>query len=59
MPPAVRPAYQWFLPLPAAFVLAVLWMTVLWMAGVGILGSVALVLYSVGWVLVRLVAGSG
>jgi hypothetical protein len=41
------------LGLPPAFVLAVLWL-----AGVALLGSIALVLYSTGWLLVPAVAGS-
>ena len=45
--------YERFLGLPPAFVLAVLWM-----AGVALLGSIALVLYSTGWLLVEAVAGS-
>jgi hypothetical protein len=45
-------AYDWFLQLPPVVVLLVLWG-----AGVALLGSCALVLYWVGWVLVGLMAG--
>jgi hypothetical protein len=41
------------LELPPVFVLAVLWTV-----GVTMLGSVTVVLYSTGWVLDQLVAGS-
>jgi hypothetical protein len=41
------------LGLPPAFVLAVMWV-----AGVALLGSIALMLYSTGWALVQLAAGS-
>jgi hypothetical protein len=40
------------LELPVPVVLAVLWMV-----GAALLGSIALALYSTGWVLVQLVAG--
>ena len=53
VPHAVGRTYERFLELPPAFVLAVLWV-----AGVALLGSIALVLYSTGWLLVQLVAGS-
>ena len=43
--------YERFLELPPAFVLAVLWMV-----GVALLGSIALVLYSTAWALVQSVA---
>ncbi len=33
-------------------------LAVLWMAGVALLGSIVLALYSTGWVLVQAVAGS-
>jgi hypothetical protein len=46
-------AYEWFLELPVVIVL-----TVLWVAGVALLGSCALVLYMAGSVLVRSLAGS-
>ncbi len=52
LPLTVGQAYERFLELPVVVVLAVLWM-----AGAALLGSIALVLYSVGWVLVRSVAG--
>ena len=52
MPLTVGQAYERFLELPVVVVLAVLWL-----AGTALLGSVALVLYSPGWVLVRSVAG--
>ena len=52
MPLTVGQAYERFLELPVVVVLAVLWL-----AGTALLGSVALVLYSIGWVLVRSVAG--
>ena len=50
--PAVGRAYGRFLELPAALVLAVLWV-----AGAMLLGSGALVVYLAGWMLVRSVAG--
>ncbi len=50
--PAVGRAYGRYFELPVALVVAGLWL-----AGVTILGTVALVLYLAGWVLVRLVAG--
>lgn len=53
MPIELRRTYERFLGQPPAFVLAVMWM-----AGVALLGSIALVLYSTGWVLVQAVAGS-
>jgi hypothetical protein len=53
LPIALGRTYERFLGLPPAFVLAVLWM-----AGVALLGSIALVLYSTGWLLVQAVAGS-
>ena len=46
-------AYERFLGLPPAFVLAVMWV-----AGVALLGSIALLLYSTDWALVQLAAGS-
>ena len=46
-------AYEWFLQLPVVIVLLVLWV-----GGVALLGSCALVLYWVGSVLVRSLAGS-
>ncbi len=49
----VESAYEGFLELPSAVVLLVLWV-----AGVALLGSIALVLYSTGGALVRLAAGS-
>ena len=52
LPLTVGQAYERFLELPVVVVLAVLWL-----AGTALLGSVALVLYSPGWVLVRSVAG--
>jgi hypothetical protein len=52
LPPTVGQAYERFLELPVVVVLAVMWL-----AGATLLGSVALALYSVGWVLVRSVAG--
>lgn len=45
-------AYEWFLKLPVAIVLVVLWT-----AGVGILSFCALMLYAC-WVLLRAVVGS-
>jgi hypothetical protein len=39
-------AYEWFLELQVPVVLAVLWI-----AGVTLIGSAMLVLYSVGWLL--------
>ncbi len=53
MPIALGRTYERFLGLPPAFVLAVLWI-----AGVALLGSIALVLYSTVWVLVQAVVGS-
>ena len=53
LPLTVGRTYERFLELPPVFVLAVLWTV-----GVTLLGSVTLVLYSTGWVLVQLVAGS-
>ena len=53
MPLTVGQAYERFLELPVVVVLAVLWL-----AGTALLGSVALVLYSAGWVLVQLVVGA-
>jgi hypothetical protein len=53
LPLSIGRAYERFLVLPPAFVL-----TVMWVAGVALLGSIALMLYSVGWVLVQLAAGS-
>jgi hypothetical protein len=52
LPPTVGQAYERFLGLPVVVVLAVMWL-----AGAALLGSVALVLYSTGWALVRLAAG--
>jgi hypothetical protein len=52
LPPMVGQAYERFLELPVVVVLAVMWV-----AGAALLGSVALALYSAGWVLVRSVAG--
>ena len=52
MPLTVGQAYERFLELPVVVVLAVMWL-----AGAALLGPVALVLYSAGWVLVRAVAG--
>jgi hypothetical protein len=51
LPHAVGRTYERFLELPPAFVLAVLWMV-----GVALLGSIALVLYSSAWALVQSVA---
>jgi hypothetical protein len=53
LPIALGRTYERFLGLPPALVLAVLWV-----AGVALLGSIALVLYWTGWVLVQAVAGS-
>ena len=47
MPLAIGRTYERFLGLPPAFVLAVMWVT-----GTALLGSIALVLYSTGWVLI-------
>ncbi len=47
--PTIGRAYERFLELPVAFVLAVMWVV-----GVALMGSGALVLYSVGVVLVGL-----
>jgi hypothetical protein len=52
-PHAVGRTYERFLELPPAFVLAVMWV-----AGAALLGSIALLLYSTAWALVRLAAGS-
>jgi hypothetical protein len=52
LPLTIGRAFERFLELPVVVVLAVMWL-----AGVALLGSVALVLYSAGWVLVRAVAG--
>ncbi len=52
-PHAVGRTYERFLELPPAFVLAVMWLV-----GAALLGSIALVLYSTAWALVRSVAGS-
>ncbi len=49
----VATAYEWFLNLPPVVVLLVLWV-----GGVALLGTCALVLYWVGRVLVGLMAGS-
>ncbi len=49
---AVGQPYERFLELPVALMLAVMWV-----AGVVLMGSGALVLYSVGLVLVRLMGG--
>jgi hypothetical protein len=49
----VATAYEWFLNLPP-----VVPMTVLWVVGVALVGTCALVLYWVGRVLVGLMAGS-
>ena len=49
----VESAYEWFLELPPAVVLVVLWV-----AGAVLLGSCALVLYMAGSVVVRSLAGS-
>ena len=51
-PLALGRTYERFLELPVPVVLAVLWMV-----GAALLGSIALALYSTGWVLVQLVAG--
>jgi hypothetical protein len=45
---AVEQAYEWFLELPVPLVLAALWF-----AGLAIIGSVSLVLYLYGALLVR------
>ena len=45
-------AYEWFLELPVVIVL-----TVMWVAGVALLGSCALALYMAGSVVVRSLAG--
>ena len=50
-------AYEWFLQLPRVVVVSVV-VSVLWVAGVALLGSCALVLYMAGSVLVRSLAGS-
>jgi hypothetical protein len=49
----VASAYEWFLELPPVVVLLEMWVT-----GVALLGSCALVLYWVGRVLVGLMVGS-
>src|SRR4028119_2229855 len=51
LPIALGRTYERFLGLPPAVVFAVLWM-----AGVALLGSIALVLYSTAWALVQSVA---
>ena len=51
LPLSIGQAYERFLGLPPAFVLAVMWV-----AGVALLGSIALVLYSSAWALVQSVA---
>ncbi len=53
LPLSIGQAYERFLGLPPALVLAVMWV-----AGVALLGSVALVLYSAGWALEQAVAGA-
>ncbi len=53
LPPSIGQAYERFLGLPPAFVLAAMWVT-----GVALLGSIALVLCSTGRALIRLAAGS-
>ncbi len=53
LPLTVGQAYERFLELPVVVVLAVMWV-----AGVALLGSVALVLYSAGWALEQAVAGA-
>jgi hypothetical protein len=45
-------AYEWFLDLPVAAVLVVLWL-----AGMGLVGFCALALY-LGWDLLRVVVGT-
>ena len=52
-PLTISQAYERFLELPAVVVIAVLWMV-----GVALLGSIALVLYMTGAWLVQVVAGS-
>ena len=52
LPLTIGQANERFLALPPAFVLAVMWV-----AGVALLVSIALVLYSTGCPLVQLVAG--
>jgi hypothetical protein len=53
----VASAYEWFLQLPRVVVVSVV-VSVLWVAGVALLGSGALVLYWIVRVLVGLMAGS-
>ncbi len=53
LPLSIGQAYERFLGLPPAFVLLVMWV-----AGVALLGSIALVLCSTGWLLVHAMAGS-
>ncbi len=53
LPLSIGRTYERFLELPPALVLLVMWV-----AGVALLGSIALVLYSTAWALVRAVAGS-
>ena len=53
MPVTIGQACGRFLELPPVVVLAVVWMV-----GLALLGSIALMLYSTTWTLVRLVAGS-
>ena len=53
LPLSIGQAYERFLGLSPAFVLAVMWV-----AGVALLVSIALLLYSTGWALVQLAAGS-
>jgi hypothetical protein len=53
LPLSMGQACERFLGLPPAFVLAVMWV-----AGVALLGSSALVLYKTGWTLLQLAAGS-
>jgi hypothetical protein len=51
LPLALGRTYERFLELPPAFVL-----TVMWLVGAALLGSLVLLLYSTGWVLVQSVA---
>jgi hypothetical protein len=53
----VASAYEWFLQMPRVVVVSVV-VSVLWVAGVALLGSGALVLYWIVRVLVGLMAGS-
>ncbi len=53
LPHAVGRTYERFLGLPPALVLLAMWV-----AGAALLGSIALLLYSTTWALVRLAAGS-